>query len=217
MQHLGPAQLAITRSGPAVGRACSHAGFPHPLKGPGPAAFPPCGPREALGPSRVPPEQRPLRAVGARSPSMSGFVCGLERPARAPLQRSGRPRGFRRPAAWPGRDRRKAAGGQAQGGWPGSRAVEAGSPRHPRPSSPGPTRRGPRPSHSGLRWELQEQEGGTGVRACGKGRPRSHRSARLRASAECPPPHLQPSSAADAATAAKAPSSRLPARRPRPL
>lgn len=86
---------------------------PPPQRDPRPAAFPPCGPRAALGPARVPPAQRPLAALGARS--TSGFVCCPGRPGGAPRPRSGRPRGSLRPAAWSGRAPDKAAGLTAPG------------------------------------------------------------------------------------------------------
>lgn len=82
--------------------------FPPPQRDPRPAAFPPCGPRAALGPARVPPAQRPLAALGARP--TSGFVCCPGRPGGAPRPRPGRPRGSLRPAAWSRRAPDQAAG-----------------------------------------------------------------------------------------------------------
>ena len=79
----------------------------------------------------------------------------------------------------------------------------AGSPA-PRSPPPRPNREGAAtsspqaaPGTAGAEATPGPGGGRTGARDCGAGRLRPHRSARLRASAECPPPPQQPFSAAD--------------------
>jgi hypothetical protein len=97
-----------------------------------------------------------------------------------------------------------------QGGGRDPRAEEAG-PQSPRPrlnaEDAAPSPRGRRQSVPG--------RGATGVWTCRAGRLRPHRSARLRASAGCPPPLPQPSSAAVAARRPR-PHADTPTARPRP-